>query len=65
MAFGDIIKQTRKQKGLTQVQLAEQSGVTSPTVARIERSDNSASFKKIQKVCECLELKADIVVVKP
>lgn len=62
MTFGEVVYKTRKEKGITFGKLADMSGVTVPTIARIEKSDTSASFKKIEKVCEALELKATIQV---
>lgn len=62
MNFGDTIKKKRKEKGLTQIDLAELANITTPTLVRIEQSDTSASFKKIEAVCEVLGLDVRIVV---
>lgn len=64
MNFGDIIKKARIEKGLTQEQLSEMAGITSPTLGKIERSDISSSLVKIKLVCDALGLAVSVDVVQ-
>jgi len=48
------LKATREAKLLTQEMLADRSGVSRPTIARLERGDEEARFTTIWKLAEAL-----------
>lgn len=49
-----VIKAKRKEKGLTQVQLAKKSGLPQSHISRLERAAHSPSFKTLEKVAKAL-----------
>ena len=51
-AIAKRIKQYRKQSGLTQVALGKIAGVSSTTIARVERGDNKAALPTIEKIAK-------------
>ncbi len=61
--FGDVIREARKKRGWSQVELAEQAGVSRPTIARIEGNNdvNTATIAKIAQVLGLtFELRNDV-----
>lgn len=58
---GDILKQYRQKRGLTQTDLAHLSGVTQSTVSRLENDCSSVAFKYLLQVLNALDLTIDIV----
>lgn len=54
--LGNKIKYFRKQKGLTQEQLAEKIGIETNTLSNIETGKSFMSFKVFQKLPEILEV---------
>ena len=48
------LKATREAKLLTQEMLAERSGVSRPSIARLERGDEEARFTTIWKLAKAL-----------
>lgn len=52
--IGSQIKQHRKEKGYTQVQLAEKSGLDQPYICRLEAGGHSPSFKTLEKIAKAL-----------
>lgn len=57
--FGDIIREGRKKRGWSQVELGERAGVSRPTVARIE-ANNDVTTATIAKVAQALGLKLEL-----
>ena len=56
MRLGTKIKELRKKKGLTQIELSEKSGLTERTIQRIENHEvepSKHSLKKIGEVLDC------------
>ncbi len=53
---GQIFKEARQNKGLTQVELAKKSGVHSNTIAKIERDEQDPSFATIKKLAKILDV---------
>lgn len=51
---GKRINQLRIEAGLTQVALAENAGIESSTVARLERVEHQASTSTLQKLAKAL-----------
>lgn len=55
----NIIK-TRKNKGLSQKQLAEKTGLKQPAIARIENNVNSPQLDTLIKIVDALDLTIEI-----
>ena len=53
--FGDVIREARKQRGWSQAELSEKSGVSRPTVARVE-ANNDVTTATIAKIAKALGL---------
>ena len=51
----DTVIRERKAKGLTQVQLAEATGINRAMIGRLEKSDYTPSIDQLQKLGEILE----------
>ncbi len=60
--FGDVIREARKKQGWSQAELGEKSGLSRPTIARIE-GNNDVTTATIAKIAQALgltfELKED------
>jgi transcriptional regulator with XRE-family HTH domain len=54
--FGKKLRFFRRQKDLTQEQLAEAIGVSVEFISNIERGINAPSFETLEKLCEALQL---------
>ena len=52
-----LLKQKRKEKGLTSQQLADQIGIMQPSLARIESGKFWVTLPLLLKICEVLEIK--------
>lgn len=50
------IKRLRKQAGLTQVQLAEKSGIPQSHISRLENGEHSPSFITLEKIASALNV---------
>lgn len=53
-ALGNRIAQVRKERGITQEQLAEKTGFTSITIGYIEQGRRSPRVATLFKIAECL-----------
>lgn len=53
---GSTIQQYRKKKGLTQIELAEKSGLRQPQISRLEIGVHSPSFKTLEKIAKALDI---------
>mgnify|MGYP003527994165 FL=1 len=56
MNFGDYISQKRKEKNLTQMQLAEILGVSNKTVSKWENGNCMPDYSIIKPLCKELEI---------
>ncbi|MDA9968484.1 helix-turn-helix domain-containing protein [Polaribacter sp.] len=54
MDLGDKIKVARSQKGITQKELAEKTGLTERTIQRIENHEVEPSIYSLNKISEIL-----------
>ena len=54
--IGDRLKRQRTRRALTQAELAERAGVTSATVARIERDEIEPRMTTLRKLAQALEV---------
>lgn len=52
--IGLRIREIRKQRGLTQEELAEKSGLTAKFIGAIERGEYFASFAKMEEISKSL-----------
>lgn len=59
MSLGSFIAALRKEKGMTQKQLAEQLGVSDKTVSRWEREESAPDLSLIPQICDIFEITAD------
>lgn len=55
--FTIILKNLRKEKGLTQEKFAEIANINEKYFGRIERGEYSPTFDKIIQICDALEIK--------
>lgn len=58
--IGSMIKHTRKEKGMTQVELAERLGTQQPSIARIESGEFLPNLSFLKKVADCLGVEVEI-----
>jgi transcriptional regulator with XRE-family HTH domain len=56
MNIGIVIKQVRKQKGLTQLDLSEHANLSARTIQRIENNEVEPSFYSLMSIGEILEI---------
>lgn len=54
--IGERLRKQRTRRALTQVELAERSGVTTATVARIERDEIEPRMTTLRKLAHGLEV---------
>ena len=54
--IGDNLKKVRTRRLLTQVQLAEKSGVNQVTIARIERNQVDPRFSTMRRLAKALDV---------
>jgi len=59
LKFGKRLRKLRRNKDLTQEQLAEQIGVSGDFIGQIERGLRSPSFENLQRLSEVLEVKVE------
>ena len=57
--FGNIIVSLRKEKGMTQLELAEKMGVTDKAVSKWERDSSFPDVSSIPKLAEIFEVSVD------
>lgn len=57
--FGDIIRAARKKQGWSQAELGEKSGLSRPTIARVE-GNSDVTTATIAKVAKALGLKLEL-----
>ena len=53
---GQVLKDARISKGLTQLQLAKKAGIYPNTYAKIERGEQDPSFATVKKLAKVLDL---------
>jgi transcriptional regulator with XRE-family HTH domain len=56
MNIGIVIKEVRKQKGLTQLDLSEYANLSARTIQRIENNEVEPSFYSLKSIGEILEI---------
>lgn len=61
--FGQILRELRKELGLTQEQLAEESGLHSTYIGQLERGQKSPSLRTIVILAEALQTKGSAMLL--
>ncbi len=56
MNVGDAIKNLRKNKGLSQKELAQRSGLSANAMCSIEKNEAFPSRDSIDRICKALEI---------
>lgn len=59
VSFGDVIREARKTQGWSQAELGEKSGLSRPTIARVE-ANNDVTTATIAKIAQALGLKLEL-----
>lgn len=54
--IGKRVAQLRREKGLSQAQLAETMGVAVESISRIERSERNMSIDMLENLCDALHI---------
>ncbi len=62
MNIGIVIKEVRKQKGLTQLDLSDHANISVRTIQRIEKDEVEPSFYSLKSLSEILEI--DLLEIK-
>ena len=62
MEFNEKLQQLRKQKGLTQEELAEKLGVSTQMISNLELGKKAIRPENLARVCDVLGLSADFVL---
>lgn len=57
------IKELRKNKGMTQKDLAMKTGIANSTIAKIENGRFSFSMDVIEPICEVLEVELNLTPI--
>ncbi len=58
--LGDILREARRTRGVSQRALARRSGIAQPAISRIERGAESPSFERFSVLVSCLGLKPTV-----
>jgi transcriptional regulator with XRE-family HTH domain len=59
--IGKQLMHIRESKGITQIQLAEMTGYDQSNISKIERGRYNVSIDIIQKVCDALGVRIEVV----
>jgi transcriptional regulator with XRE-family HTH domain len=62
VAFGELLKELREERGLSQSQLALEAQLDQSFLSLIERGDRQPSLASLFAICDALNLEADEVV---
>lgn len=62
ITLGKVVKAIRKEKDLTQEQLAERAGTHVTYVGRIERGERNLTWTALSRICEGLGVRRSILV---
>lgn len=65
MAVRDVIKKRRKDLGISQLDLAEMSGISLATVKNIERGKGNPSYDTILRIMEVLGIEISFSIRSP
>ena len=59
MSFAEVFRAARKEKKLTQQQLADELEMDRSVISHYERGKSTPNFDSIPKICKILDLKYD------
>jgi transcriptional regulator with XRE-family HTH domain len=62
VAFGERVRQIRKEKGLSQEALADLAGIDRSYMGHIERGDQNITLTKIYQISEALKVPAKMLL---
>ena len=62
-SIGKRIREARRSRGMTQVQLAEAAGISASHMGDIETGRSSFSVEVLQKICRALHVSADSILL--
>ena len=60
--FGELLKELRVEKGITQKRLANELSITVPTLSHWECNYQEPSFKDLVRLCDYFEVSADYLL---
>lgn len=60
--FGELLKELRVEKGITQKRLAQELSITVPTLSHWECNYQEPSFKDLVRLCDYFEVSADYLL---
>lgn len=60
--FKDILRKTREEKGLSQAQLAEKTGLQPSAVSHFEAGRRSPSFDNLRVLADALQVSTDFLL---
>lgn len=60
--YGTRLKNARRAKGLTQIQLAKMLGISQTSYQRMETGEHDMKMSNILKICETLDVSADWLI---
>ena len=60
--FGELLKELRIEKGITQKRLAQELSITVPTLSHWECNYQEPSFKDLMRLCDYFEVSADYLL---
>ena len=63
MNAGDAIKNLRKNKGLSQKELAQKCGLSANAFCSIDKNESFPSRESIDKICKALEIPTSFLLV--
>lgn len=62
MGFGQAVRELRRSRDLTQVQLAEMTGLTQRAISKIEQNSCSGLLSSAVKISRALGIPLDLMV---
>jgi transcriptional regulator with XRE-family HTH domain len=62
LTLGEAVKTLRRERGLTQEQLAERAGTHVTYVGRIERGERNLTWTALRMICKGLQVKLSTLV---
>lgn len=60
--FGQRVRHLRKERGITQEQLAHEAGIERSYMGAIERGERNPSLEKIHRICKALKVKSSEIL---
>lgn len=63
-SFGDVLKQLREEKNLSQLDLADALGTTPQSIGRYEQNKREPSFDVLLKICDFFDVSTDFLLGK-